>query len=351
MADPDQSGDDRQGGFFSRLLPWGDREEPDKPDITVRVNGSIYDTIRTAGLGADNIIIGDGRHTDSGMRQFLTGPALVQSLAEAGALHICLEVPKELDPLRAQYVNGEISRENFVATLNIVLSQPVESELSDIDYINGFVDIIDSAKRLGMESHFVDPHAEQRNYRLSQETRETLERILPAYEEATGQSLGRRPALDEIARVFVFAKGRGEVSDAEAGRFMDDVYTSRTNDRALARSIEEATGGEKAGIIYGAGHDNLAARLGGSLLVVDVYPDAAAYQAVHNATQVGYDYKGQPDIVHLVDSNETFLTEKADPHLTAGLSSEAATAPVPEPPAVARDAPTSEPAPRGRAPG
>lgn len=322
-----------------------------KAEITGRVSDSLFDTIRTAGLGADNILIGDNDHTDLQTRQLMASPELIRSLAETGATHLCIEVPQDYDYLGQQYASGQITRADFITQMSIFIDPINRGEVTENDLLNGIADTIDNAKQYGMQVHFVDPGVVHLQVQFSRESERILDRALERYERETGKTLTVNSSFQDVQDFMTHVMQPGNLSEAERAQLLRDFVLSRTNDEQLYNNIQAATNGEKTAIMYGAGHDNLAARLGGSLLVVDLYRDPGNYNNLHTREIPGFDAAGEPDIVHVVSTGQTFVTDSADPHMTAGLNTQPAQGPLPdplsfptsEPPAVARD--ISDPVP------
>ena len=112
--------------------------------------------------------------------------------------------------------------------------------------------------------------------------------------------------------------------------FTEILMNSRYSDGQLAEYVERVTDGEKAAVIYGAGHDDIASQLGGNVLVVDAYnnhnvnidydPSNPAppvftpinwYETVNNADSPGRTPAGEPDVVHILGGG-TYMTDQAE---------------------------------------
>ncbi|MCB1680336.1 MAG: hypothetical protein H6858_07090 [Rhodospirillales bacterium] len=293
----------------------------ERAKTTGRVEGSIFDTIRSAGLAADNILIGDGDHTKDSVNNFKGGRELIQSLAEAGASHLCLEVSSSYDGLAQEYYRREITREQFLDRLNIEPANP--GEVSREDMINRIADQIDYARQFGMQVHFVDPIRDTLQVTYRPETQEILQRAIERYISETG----RTQPPEDFGDFWVHANRNNYFTEREAEMIFEDVIASRVQDGPLYDTIQRVTNGEKTAVIYGAGHDELAARMSsnGSLLVVDVHANRTSYDIGEDQMRdvpVSHP-EGQPDLVYMVDTNQTYLTDQADTALTGGLKMEA----------------------------
>ena len=131
--------------------------DPVKNSITHEIKGTVFDTIRSAGQHADHILIGDTDHSDIETRQFLSSPELIRSLAEAGATHLCVEVPEMKSELAEQYMAGTITRDDFISAFESSISLANTGEVSEHDMAVSIADTIDHAQAVQMQIHFVDP--------------------------------------------------------------------------------------------------------------------------------------------------------------------------------------------------
>lgn len=321
-----------------------------RAQITGRVDGTLFDSIRTAGLAADNIFVGDGNHTDLETRQLLSSDDMMKSLAEAGASHVCLEIPKSLDFLCQQYQSGQISRADFTSRLSGGIYLMNDGEVTQADLVESVANTIDSAKKYGMEVHFVDPDVSNLQVNFSRESERILSRGLRRYERDTGIKIDQNSSLYDREQFFKYMDDHHYLTDEQWGTIRRDFVAARTSDEALYNNIQAVTNGEKTGVIYGAGHDDLVRRAGGSPLVVDVYSDPGQYNRARSTEIPGFNSAGEPDIVHITDGSQTYVTDEADPHLTGGLSTQPASEPLPEAVSTGQDLAAPDRAPTGQTP-
>ncbi|MCB1841160.1 MAG: hypothetical protein KDI61_13005 [Alphaproteobacteria bacterium] len=339
-----QTYDEQQGGG-SAPTPRDGRAQ-----INGRVNGTLFDSIRTAGLAADNIVVGDGNHTDLETRQLLSSEDMMKSLAEAGCAHVCIEVDAGMDYLAQQYASGQITREHFINTLSIFLDVINPGEVTEGDFLNSVADTIDNAKKFGMDVHFVDNDISNLQVNLSRESERLLSRAIRRYQHETGNRINQNSSPHDLQQFFKYMDDHHLLTAEQWGTLRQDFIAARTNDEALYNNVQAVTNGEKTAVIYGAGHDDLVRRMGGSPLVVDVYSDPAQYNRSQLNELPGFNTAGEPDIVHITDGSQTYVTDEADPHLTGGLSTQPASEPLPEAVATGQDLAAPDRAPTGQTP-
>lgn len=294
-----------------------------RAEITGRVQGGFHEALTRAGQSADNIVIGDTDHGSRAVRDFLSSDQAMRTLAESGVSHVCLEVPKEFNSLAKDYQSGTITAEQFIDRFSArhVYLHSDAGELTNRDYAQSLVTTMDNAKRYGMEVHFVDP-----GFSVTYEQMQAAMEAVRAYEAQTNEKIDLG-STQQVADAIRYTRDNKLLPPDKLERLETlsrQIVEKRLTDSDLHSNIMEATNGEKAAIIYGNLHDDIVRRLGPDTLVVDIYKDGRDFHdrsadLPNNRPGNGY---GEPGLVHIVDDNQTFITDRATPQQSAGLTVE-----------------------------
>lgn len=238
-----------------------------KAEITGEVQDEFGDFLTKSTEGSIYTLIGDGNHTNADVNQFISSDDFIKSLAEAGNLHVCLEVPIQHQDLADALHNQEITKDEFVDLMKERVSLHNNGrDVSLDDALNRVATQIDTARQYGMKTHFVDPG---HNYDTS--TRE-----------------GMRKRLD---------------------------------DTEMAKNILNATGGQKTAVIYGSAHDHVAQILKPST-VIDIREDDNAFTRDRHSTKNFPKIEGAPDFVYSVEEGNIYSTDRAEGRETNNLTIE-----------------------------
>lgn len=177
-----------------------------------------------------------------------------------------------------------------------------------------------NANRYGIEVHFVDP-----GIKTSPELNQLSMEAITAYETETKQKVDMSSG-EQVADAVRYSLDNKLLSPEKNERLMKALIEAghgRVTDDELHANIQEATNGEKSAIIYGNLHDDLVRRLGPDTLVVDIYKDGRSF---HDRPDLREDRPGsghgEPGLVHIVEDNQTFITDRATPQQSAGLTVE-----------------------------
>ncbi len=192
--------------------------------------------------------------------------------------------------------------------------------MTNREFAQKIVTAMYNANRYGIEVHFVDP-----GIKTSPELNQLSMEAITAYETETKQKVDMSSG-EQVADAVRYSLDNKLLSPEKNERLMKALIEAghgRVTDDELHANIQEATNGEKSAIIYGNLHDDLVRRLGPDTLVVDIYKDGRSF---HDRPDLREDRPGsghgEPGLVHIVEDNQTFITDRATPQQSAGLTVE-----------------------------
>ena len=294
----------------------------ERAQITGQVEGSFNHAVTRAGMASDYILVGDTDHTLFSVRGFVSSNEMMRTLAESGAAHVCIEMPAYLDNLAQRYQNGEIDRAEFLRNFERDFSLANPGEITVHDMAESIANTMDNAKQYGMRVHFVDPGLPL----PTAEENALFKEALQAYEHATGEKVDYR-SRESVDDAVNYIRNHGDLLPPEKMQALRDasqrLLNARLNDQNLYSNIQQATHGEKTAVIYGSRHDDLADRIkrdGHSALVVDIYDEGRAFYRQREQGAEKVVVNGEPDLVHVVDEDNTYVTDRATDAEKAGLT-------------------------------
>ncbi|NCT41037.1 MAG: hypothetical protein GW778_05190 [Alphaproteobacteria bacterium] len=235
-----------------------------KAKIVGEVQNGFSDFIKTATASSRFTLIGDGNHTTPEINAFLGTEQFMKDLAEAGNLHVCLEIPIQHQDLADALHNQQITKDEYVDLMKQRVTQHNNAgDVSLDETLNRMATQIDAARKYGMKAHCVDPGNR--------------------YDTSTRQ--GMRKRLD---------------------------------DTELSKNILNATKGEKTAVIYGSAHDHVAQILKPST-VIDIRKNDADFTRDRHSHKNFPKIEGAPDFVYNVEEAKIYSTDRAEDREIAGL--------------------------------
>lgn len=342
--------------------------------LSGRIQNGLGETTAYAVSNADFAIIGDTEHQNTAVRDAVSSQELIAGLAQGGFSVIALEFPKLLDGFAQEYMSSNGTPEDaakFRADMNENFKILNQGEVTQDDMINSVVNTMDAAKKYEMDVRFIDTdktsfifepletaayavnryaeefgespqfdnqdyvanavsHGFDNGYYTPEQEAGLIEfsgvgePVLRATQWYTAQTGAEYELTQEnITTAHKYAMENNFYTEDELQRLDDygqKIIDIRTDDTEITGNIIEASNGQKTAVIIGNAHDDLATKLPGQSVIIDIYENREAFDKTSPSERPGFKPEGEPDFVYMAEEKEMFVTSKAEPALTAGLT-------------------------------
>lgn len=211
----------------------------------------------------DILLLADTDHTQSSIRKLITG-SFIGAFRQGGGEQLLLEWPARLQPYVDNFMQGDMRREQramFVSNLCNNASLINEGADRKAEVFGEVADMLVAAKKNGIAVRFIDNSKglNDADFMSPDEIKqvENIAKRAMADYRATGKPEPRNDRQAGEFQRYYRAWARENLTRAEraqADEIVQRFLVVRTDDRDVARDIEQASRGRKTMVVYGARH-------------------------------------------------------------------------------------------------
>lgn len=267
---------------------------------------------------SDFVFFGDTNHTDISLHKFFYSEENINAMAAASVKHIFPEIEPQFQPLINDVMNGALNERDFafkficqshnndLETIKQKLLMPSTPEL--IDRLKATAKGARLMGAQGMQVHCLDDRSN-----LPEEDVQAISRFMADIKNFTVENAGF-PAImhGRILVKYLMDNLQNKEEGILNPQAQERLMTLRMqDDKALAGRMLAKAGGEKAAILFGAGHavdkkSSLFAVIGESrkAMRVDLYSRADYY--ADRISPMKDKKARQPDFVHILGENKLY---------------------------------------------